>query len=388
MPAVNIFTYKDAIDHVVDFLGANVGGEVSRTARRAVMSAYRALTMAHRWTYFYQRGRISSVAKYSTGTISYDHTGGSNERMVTLTGGTWPTWSNYGAIKISDIVHQVASRVSDTIITLSVNSNPGADVAAATTYTLFRDTYVLPGDFLALDSLVNMSNLLYPSHVHPRDWLSQQRLNASPATPRIFTIMGDPNYFGAMAVAFFPPPDAVYQFDFIYQRRPRPLIIDEYKAGTVTASSGATTIAGTGTTWEAKHVGSVIRLSTSTSTAVTGLVGGNPFATERTITAVGSTTSITVDSAWTETYTGTTYSISDPVDIEEGAMLNAFMRMAEKEAAIERNMKDKASMMTIALQALLEAKAADSRTFGRRVAHVGQVVRPRLSWMPAGTDSG
>lgn len=70
---------------------------------------------------------------YSTGTVVYDHTGGANERQLTLTSGTWPTWAKLpGRIFINNDWYSLDTRVSDSIVTLRITDNPGSDVSSTT----------------------------------------------------------------------------------------------------------------------------------------------------------------------------------------------------------------------------------------------------------------
>ena len=378
-------TYRDAIDHLVDFLGqSGAGGNVEkRDAKRAILAAYRELAAIRRWTYFYARGRIATVASYSTGTITYTN----STRTLTLASGTWPTWAAYGTVVISSTAYEVASRSSSTDLILTQQNNPGADIAAGTSYTIYRDTYPMPVDFLAADQFVSIgTSISYPAYCHPTEWLIPQQLLQSPGTPRRYCFRADPNYFGSLAVSFHPAPDSTYNYDFIYQRRPRPLLIEDYNTGTVSATASGTTLSGSGTTWTSSHIGSVIRLAADSITAPSGLAGSNPFAAERVVTAVSSTTGLTVDEAWADTLTSVKYSISDPVDLEEGAMLNAFFRLCEKQLAIGRSMKNAAMIMELARQAMLQAFEADSRSFALAASGDGGAIRPRLSWFPSGAD--
>jgi hypothetical protein len=74
---------------------------------------------------------------YTTGTIEYVHTGSANELEVTLSGGgTWPAWAATGVITILGVEYTVDARISTTILTLDSSSNPGANVAASTAYSL------------------------------------------------------------------------------------------------------------------------------------------------------------------------------------------------------------------------------------------------------------
>src|SRR6185369_14757996 len=147
-----------------------------------------------------------------------------------------PTWAKYGMVAIANVAYEVASRDSSTQLTLSVNSNPGADIAAGTAYTIFRDTYPLPVDFVAAGSFNEASGNHFPVYVGPRDWMDRERTNRSPSTPSVYTFMADQNYMGAMVVKFRPPPNAVYQYDYLYMRRPRELNYEEVSAGTVSVT--------------------------------------------------------------------------------------------------------------------------------------------------------
>lgn len=383
MASVSLLTFSDTIEHILSILGSNSSTDATRDARRAILNAYDEFASVRRWTYYIGRGRINTVAPYSTGTITYTN----STRTLTLAGGTWPTWAAYGVVVIDSVPYEVASRTSDSILVLSVNSNPGANVAAGTSYTIYRDKYPMPTDFLAADQFMGLgTSIAYPRRVLPRDWLGPQQLNTTPATPRRYCFLYDPNYMGTMAVAFQPPPDAAIPFEFVYHRRPRPLTVDEYKAGTITANSGSTQITGSGTAWTSNHIGSTIRIGTAAQYP-TGIIGAYPFLEERTIMDVSSATVLTVDTAIGTDYSGVKYVISDPVDIEHGAMKVAFLRCVEKQAAISRHMPTKFDFDAAYQKALVMAFEADSRGFEPRVARAGgDAVHYSLRDYPRGDD--
>lgn len=169
-----------------------------------------------------------------------------------------------------------------------------------------------------------------------------------------------------MALRMYPPPDAVYRYEYLYRRQPRQLLTPQYNTGTVTTSGTAVT--GVGTAWTSNMVGSVIRFSSST-TAPTGITGTNPPTAERIITARGSTTTLTIDSALSSELAAVKYEISDPIDIEQGAMYSFFLRKCEYELGCLLNKSDDLPALTKKLKmAEIEAKEADARTFGRPTA--------------------
>jgi hypothetical protein len=375
------------VDHGLIYLGGNTSATGRQDARLAVRRALANLTKAHRWSFYLGRGRIASNAPYSTGTITYDHTGGAQERLLTLASGTWPTWATYGNVVLDSVVYEVAERVSDTLLTLSASNNPGADVAAGTSYTLFRDTYVLPADFLGCDRLLNLNRSCYLHYAHPREWLERQRITFQTGQPLIWTLTGDPNYAGLLAARFYPPPDDAYQFDFLYQRQPRALALEEYKDGTVSVTSGAATVTGVGTSWGDKHVGAVFRFG-DTSNHPTGLVGQYFYAYERVVMSVESTTSLTLDAVVPETLSAVKYLLSDPIDVEAGVLLTAFQAGIEKELARGRRMKDREAADATYREELLMAQQADARCFEERSAGAHPGYLPRFADMPAGDDIG
>ena len=385
-----MFTFQDSVDHLVDYLGGAATDQVVRDSKRACASALRDLANAHRWSYHYTHGRVLLNAPYSTGTVAYDHTGGTYERMMTLTSGVWPTWTTYGQIRVpsaststtDSVIYEVEDRKSDTVITLSATLNPGADVTAGATYSLYRDSYELPSDFIAQDQALYQDSFADMEYVHPRDWLRYSRYRYSSGIPRFFSIIGDDTNNGRMEMRVTPPPDAAKTVDFVYQRRPRSLRIMAVSAGSISSAvSGTRTITGVGTAFDSTMIGSVIRLSSSV-TAPTSDIGDNPSAFESVITAVSSSVVLLVRDALTSDFASVAYVLSDPIDIEHGAMLTAFQRCAEAQIAINRTLKDKPSARAAYEVALGLAMDADSRSFqGRAAGQTGQLTR-RLRDMP------
>ena len=365
MPSAStvIHTFHDLIDHLLDHFGGVEQGRNVKMAKRAILSAYRGIPAAYNWSYYYKRGRVTTQAAYSTGTVAYDHTGGANERMVTLTGGTWPSWVARGLLRIDSIDYSVDERKSDTVLTLSINSNPGADIAAGQDYTVVRDSYPLPVDFQSADQFRNATkNWTWPTYVDPGSWLDAHRSLESSNDPRIYTIMSDPDFIGTMAVNFYPPPTAANDFDFLYQRFPSSLSVSDYKAGTIGTTAASTVVTGTGTVFTSNMKGSIIRVGTSTKTP-SGIEGLDPYAEERVIVSVDSGTQVTVDAAMDNTASGVKYRISDPIDIDDGAMYEAFVSYCELRLSMLLKDDDIPLKEDIYAGALRMAMQADNRSY-------------------------
>lgn len=364
MATTTLWTYQDVTTRMLGWQGSgSVDSTLLYKVKEAILTAYRDVCNAKLWSYYHQRARITTVAPYDTGTIAYTH----STRAVTLSGGTFPTWAGQGVLLIDDVEYEVFSYDSSTQITLSVNSNPGANVASGTTYSLYRDTYTLPVNFTSAGEFRDAENNRCLEMVEVDAWLSAHVNGFAPSMPTIGCVMADPDYQGVMALRMYPPPDDVYRYDYMYRRQPRQLLTPQYNTGTVTTSSTAVT--GVGTAWTSNMVGSVIRFSANGTTAPTGITGSNPFTAERIVTAVGSATGLTIDSALSAELSAVKYEISDPIDIEQGAMYSFFLRKCEYELGCLLNKTDDLPALTKKLRmAEVEAREADSRTFGRQTA--------------------
>lgn len=359
-----LFTFEDAVESLLDSFALTRMDKHLRVARRAIMDAYRDLPDKTRWPYLRRRGAIATVAPQTTGTIVYDHSGGTYEREVTLTGATWPTDARYYGLLISDVQYKVEAYKSSTVITLTEDSNPGADVAS-TAYQLFRSVYPLPTNFRRGSRLFETDGATWPRYVSPSIGLQEAWLETTPAEPWAYTIRNAGEHYNSLAVEFYPPPSTSRRYEYVYEAIPRPLFYEKYQTGTVSVSS--TTVTGSGTSFDARMVGSVIRFpdNATNNKAPTGLAGSveetnslNPYVAERVVTAVASTTSLTIDATVSGTVSASRYTISDPIDISHPAMLTVFKRMCEENYARYTQRESLPGYISSTKQALVHAKEA------------------------------
>lgn len=381
---LQLWSYQDLIDAATDYCGAATDATTERFARRAVQDAMNGIWNDRNWVYFYQRGRINTVASYGTGTVVYDATGGASERLLTLTSGAFPAWTSEGTLVLNNIPYDIFARLSSTTAQLAVNTDPGIDIASAT-YSLFKDTYVLPVDFGAMGEIINVGNARIMTYVTPDEFIKMQRMQVTAAAPYAYSITGDPRRYGAMVVRFYPAPDSVYAMDFIYRRSPRQLNVIGYDTGTVATTASSTTVTGTGTAWTSGMVGAMFRVSVDT-VKPTGPSGANPCALERVVAGVSSATSLTLDAAAASSVSGVSHCISDPVDVEPGAMLNYLLRSVEKSMRSIRRMKATPDEEQTYAKAFIKACEADARHYENRSTYSSSLFPIRYSQMPVGPD--
>lgn len=358
MGAPRIYTYADAIEDLEDFAAAR-GAELQsqRVLRGSIRAAYDEIPQICNWPTLNRPGRIQLIAPYSTGTVVYDHTGGTYERQLTLTDGTWPSWAIDGVVRLSDVISHVESRKSGTVITLDATMNPGVDVAS-TTYSLFKQWYVLPEEFTGFTGPVREDTGYMLSRMSMTEMLQIYRRNYSTDRPRWYAIAEAPDLLGSLAIYLWPVKSEAGTLDYVISRRPRRLQHSGYSprdyAGTIDVTAGSATVSGTGTSFSDSMLGAVIRIGSDTTHRPTGLEGDYPFVEERSVSAVGSTTSLTLDNDIVTSRSGVKYTVSSPIDLSV-SLRNAFLRHAEKNYAQKVGMEGMALIEANATSALLLA---------------------------------
>jgi len=180
---------------------------------------------AHAWSFLRPVADISTTAPYSTGTIAI--TAG----VVTLTGGTFPSWAADGVLKVNNRYYSVASRGSNTQITLDSTS---VTVTAGASYQLARPEIPLDAAF---DSVANDSDLTYyPSPdcwYPPVQWRHDSTIRGlegnnpefdRPVFYSVRTARFDATVGSRKVLVLYPAPDQIYTL-----RVPmvlRPLLVD------------------------------------------------------------------------------------------------------------------------------------------------------------------
>jgi len=363
-----IRTYRDAVDRLLDLFDLKSTDRNTRLARAAVQQAYRELPQRHSWEYFHRRLTFSTTAPYSTGSVTYDHTGGSYERLVTLADGTWPTWARDGVLVIGDVRYDVALRIDDTRITLGEDANPGSDVASTATYRLERPRYLMPVDFRDPSRILDVTNDRVLWNVGQNDGRNVRAAFNEPTTmPEAVSVVAYPEKPGRLGLRFALVPSAAASVEVWYRAMPRPLWIEYESRGTIVTTAGSKTVTGTGTAFSSNMVGSVLRVSAKTDVEPTDEVGScitgqvQPYSEQHVIESVASATSLTITEVAALTASGVKSAISDPIDVEPTAMWTAVMRMAEAEMSRQLRSKDQPQREADAVAALVAAIENDRR---------------------------
>ena len=365
-----IWTFADLIEHLQDVHEVERDTRAHRNAKRAVLRAYRDLPNFNTWSYYSSRRRtIRTVGSQRTGTIAYDHA----TRRATLTGTTWPADVVKYRIIIGRTHHEIYSRVSNTVIELPFEDNPGEDVASGASYTLYKEAYPSPIGFRRVISVFDVDEQREIPIITPG---SQHRLAnsawTSPGTPEFVTIRGGDDWLGGMSFIFTPAPSEERNYDITMDTDPRPLEIERFTGTDASVVQNTLTVTFGTSQIPERAVGSVLRLSANDELP-TSLIGQansdgsdetNPAIFERIILSRESATEVTLDAAIPDTLTTVGFVISDPIDIEVSSMLTVLQRLTEAEYAKLQQIgtpEQRASYWRTFEQTLIDAKASDRR---------------------------
>lgn len=317
-----IWTRTDLFDYI-NAVTPSAGPRNTAIAQSVVRDTMAGLHRLHDWPYYKREFTFRTQAKYATGTIEYDHTGGSSERLLTITGGTFPSWSPLAIISISESRYRIARYLSSTTVQLEVNENPGQDVAAGTAFAMYVHEYPLPadaGDVISVHSGTRplTSGTPYLESDYGAQWYE-------PGDPLRFHVVGRVSSYGSKFLRLIPAPSEAKIIRVSYKAAGRPFrLAAAYSTGTVTVTAGSRSVTGSGTTFPLRCEGAVIRFSVS-ATAPTSDEGSNPAVFTGVIARRISATSIELLEPAPEAATAVAYVIDDPLDIDETSML-AFIR--------------------------------------------------------------
>lgn len=321
-------TLSDLHDRLRAYVGNDVSAEKSAAVTRAAAEAVNSIASKADWLYYRTWGRLSTSAPYSTGTVAFDLTGGAYERMLTLTGGTWPTWANYGTVVIDTVPYDVDRRISDTIVTLKALTSPSGDIAAGTSYNMYRMRYDLPADFQALQKPVITTQNFQLQKVTLETIINRRNYNDSDGTPLVFTIV-DSGYDRKQLIIWYPP-DAEYTMEFEYKRKPVFPVVVQESAGKIALTSGSTALTGTSTQFTAAMAGAVLRVSYNQT--VPGSFDSNtPPEYEYVLDTYTSATAMVLKDAASATVSNRAYTISSRVDVADGPMFQYLVEIGRME---------------------------------------------------------
>ncbi len=186
--------------------------------------------LGHRWSFMEVTTTLETSAPYSTGTISAT-TGG----VVTLSGGTFPSWAASGELHVNGVSYTISTRDSDTQVTLDDASITA--IAAGTTYVLTQQVYDLPAAYaggsngwLWFQPGLGFNAIKLTNRKPVLDATESGYSTGYPIAayirPKTFSTSGTTH-----EIVFWPYPDDDYVLTYVYRARPVLLTTGETPLG-------------------------------------------------------------------------------------------------------------------------------------------------------------
>jgi len=207
-------SYTSLLERVGHFLfGIRSGFSADQTTdiEECIKEGLHDVYTAHSWSFFRPVKEIPTTAPYTTGTITVA------SGVVTLSGGTFPSWAAVGVLKLDNEYYDVDTRDGDTQITLEDTS---VTDATASSYELGRPEYDLAATVEAIEGdLVYEPGQsdFYPPVRQKHDGEIRRLRQDDPYHDRpiyygIRTVEFDPTVGSRRRLSLYPTPDAAYVF--------------------------------------------------------------------------------------------------------------------------------------------------------------------------------
>ena len=375
--AREIPTFHDAYTTVERFSARRGVGASNEDIRAAIIDAYQELCDRYPWSYQRKRYRVNIEAPQSTGTVTYD----SDANTLEIDGGTWPTTAIDWTVLIDNVTYDIASYTSSTVVTLDTTQKPTSDIAAGTSFEIYRRYYTLPDDFVAMsDPMPGETSSLFGVYLEPDELFARMRREPGSGQATAWTVAPILDTYSRMGLYLQPPHSTAETLDIWYRSQPRPLRYvgteKRCSAGTIDVVADSAVVAGTSTTFENAMEGSIFRIGDHGTYQPTGLRGARPWVEQRSILTYTSATAVTLDAVVATSQSTIKYTVTDPIDIDPAAS-TALLRMAERNLSQALGGRDVAMDVRRAEEAIQAARGASNRTSQRsRVAGV-EASQPR-----------
>lgn len=208
---VSFTILQERVGHYLFGIRSSFSSDQQDDIDDCLQDGLRRVYSAHNWSFLRPVADVVTTAPYATGTITIA------SGVVTLTGGTFPSWAASGVLKVNNQYYSVATRDSNTQITLDSTSTT---IATASSYQLARPEIPLDATF---DSVANDSDLTYyPSPevwYEPVKWRHDSTIRHlegnnpefdRPVFYSVRTVTFDPTVGSRKVLALYPAPDQVY----------------------------------------------------------------------------------------------------------------------------------------------------------------------------------
>lgn len=320
-----IYTAQDVVDFLLTSTGGGAQDGEHRAVRQAVINAHREVTQARNWLWHTKTG-VLTTQRASTDATAFT----ANNPTITV-----QSTSQMAPGRLLDISPTYFT-TSPRIVTVNSATSVTLDTApkatlVGTTPVLIQTYYDLPENLRDIDVLVTNTVGTLHCYITPQEWQRLEVNTRGAGEPYYYTIMRSDINPDRWQIRFVGVPTNATPVYFTYRYQPGEVKYMGYepvcRQGTV-APNNATpqVVTGTGTNFQTDMVGSLLRVGT-VSTEADPVGALRSYVGQGKISAVGSTTSLTLEAAVPQT-AGVKYAVTDIIDCSP-AMYSAILSGAE-----------------------------------------------------------
>lgn len=357
IPEPEVFTLHQLVHRLTLRSGSKPTDRTTAMFVRAIQDAMRGLVGKHPWNYFRRNSRFTSSAPVDV-TIAYDHTGGTHERLMTITGGTsWPADAALGEIRSGERRYRVHKRITTLQATLEPDFSLTGDLTGD--YTWERRAYSFTREIEKTHYLHNLTLDRQVPFMPVTDFERESHYDFGGGYFDKFTWANHGGQFGTSEIILLPAPRLVETYEISATVKPIIPTIESEGGTDAAGTQAAYQVSSSQASFSQRLVGTVFRLS-SDATPPTQF-SSDKWTFQSFVTKVVDANTLELADPLPETFTGRGYVVSSPMDIEASIMLEAVEDEAYYQYTKNHDHKTLPQAKALARESLLQAIARDNR---------------------------
>lgn len=312
-----IFTLNDLVHRMTLRTSGKATEQHKALVTRAIQDAIRSLPAKHDWSFFRRQSRFTASPIQSNG-ITYDHSGGSVERLVTITSGNyWPQDAEYGQLRIGEQTFRILRRLSDTTVQLESDFSLRGDFTGTVSWE--RRAYRFSREITRIHYLHDITADRAVPYLAPSDFQESSYTEWGHGTRHVFTWQNHGGRFGSSEIILLPAPNTNNIFEVSATVNPHIPSIVSIASNDASVTQGTTSVSSAGSSFTSRLIGSVFRLSIDASPPVDFKSSDWEF--QAFITDVPDSNTLTLSEVVPSTASGRGFVISSPVELEASVHL-------------------------------------------------------------------
>jgi hypothetical protein len=353
---VEIFTLHDLVHRLALRSSSNQTPRMNALFVRAIQDAIRGLPSKHDWNYFRRQVRLKTSPRAGL-SVTYDHTGGAHERLLTVTDGVLPADAMFGEIRIGNTTYRILNRISDTEATLEDNFSLSEDFTGNCTWE--RRAYRFSREVVKVHYLHNISRNSPITLLSTQEFASLTHNGWGYGQVTHYTFQNHGGWFGESEFVLLPSPTVSETIEASVTVTPLVPHINEVSGSGAEATSGSFSVSVPGAEFSNRLIGCIFRLGRDAVQPIN--LDSSNWDFQAFVVGVPDSETLLLSEAAPET-TVRGYCISSPIDVESSAMLEYVEDEAYHQYTKNHDHKSFQIARRVAGDSLRMAVARDNKT--------------------------